>query len=112
MVQVIERTREVHVYPFGTRWHWKCGARPDGDGHCLGGPARTEEDARAAGDVHLAEEHTVVYDAPVHPDGCRHCGVEVADHGLQDAEGVGVHEFRAPRPVQVAARRRQMRRVR
>lgn len=112
MPHLIEQTREVHVYPFGARWHWKCGAMADETGRCAGGPARTEVDARAAGDAHLAEEHTVVYDVTEHPDGCRYCGVLVSDHGLQDAAGVGIHEYQAPRPVQVAARRRQMRRVR
>jgi hypothetical protein len=89
MPTITETLRVASVYPFGSAWHWKCGMSatdgPGPTGTCLGGRAHTEVEARAAGEAHIAEEHTRVLYVPVAIEGCRHCGVEQADHGVRRA---------------------------
>lgn len=48
------------VYQFGTRWHWKCGPK-DSDSQCLGGPAKTQAEAYAKAERHLAEDHDLTF---------------------------------------------------
>lgn len=50
-------TRRAYVYRFGSRWHWKCGARRGESGRCLGGPAPTQAGAFATAWTHVTIHH-------------------------------------------------------
>ncbi|MEU4558420.1 hypothetical protein AB0F72_08520 [Actinoplanes sp. NPDC023936] len=49
------------VYPFGVRWHWKCGPKDANPGLCEGGPAKTQEEAYAKAETHLRTEHDLTF---------------------------------------------------
>lgn len=109
MPLLTELSSRAHVYQFGVRWHWKCGADRTETGRCLGGPASTVEDAYRAAYDHITDEHCELLVLPVAPDGCRYCGVIVADHGLEVAANIGVHGYRPPTRKQRAMRLGQAR---
>lgn len=111
MPHLTDLARKAHVYRFGVRWHWKCGADRTVPGDCLGGPARTQEDAYRAAFDHITADHCELLELPVDPDGCRYCGVLLAEHGVQIVPDIGVHGYRAPTRRQRAMRLGQARRV-
>lgn len=85
MPYITELSSRATVYRFGARWHWKCGATRDEQGLCLGGPAHTQEDAYAKAFDHITDEHCEQLVVPTDPDGCRYCGVILAEHDLLSA---------------------------